>query len=316
MPVLFSFVSTKIFARQIALPLAAAGMFAVAVTTGFTVGASWYDEQRVLCLVVLFGLALLHLRFLAPWPRESRHEARPQSILPVVAALMLGCASAAAAARPDAAWAEWSAVALVVAAALALSRNAGSARNAAIMFAALPASAYSFGVLARYGSAWATGMPLGTDTFLVGFANPRFAGQLQALTIPLLPMAWLCVPARWRWAVSLIGVAWWMCLLGSGSRTAWLALAVATAVVLPLGAAGRRWCQQQAGWAVGGGVVFWLLFVLLPDIAGTVATIVTRRPTGIHRPCGRRSIRNPQPTQPVLRRAFTEKWSRKSNRPA
>jgi hypothetical protein len=32
---------------------------------------------------------------------------------------MLGCASAAAAARPDAAWAEWSAVALVVAAALA-----------------------------------------------------------------------------------------------------------------------------------------------------------------------------------------------------
>jgi hypothetical protein len=96
--------------------------------------------------------------------------------------------------------------------------------TAALAGAIIP-TAYVTGVVANYASALLLDFPVGAETLLVGFSNPRFPAQLQVLTIPLLPLAMQRAPsAFWRVCLGVVAALWWMCFIGSGSRTGWIAI--------------------------------------------------------------------------------------------
>ena len=240
---------------------------AIASTTGVSLGSSWYDEQRIILTVTLCATALV-ARALLPTPDGKASSA-------VLAALALGLLSAALAARPFVAMVDWSLYCL--AALLVLSARAlrvSTVGAAAALVAVIVPTAYVTGVLANYASALLLGFPVGAETLLVGFSNPRFPAQLQVLTVPLLPLAIRLAPSAF-WRACLVGVAalWWMCLIGSGSRTGWIALAVASLAVSFLGAEGRRWLKWQAALAATGALLWLVLFHFLPALLSIDAAL-------------------------------------------
>jgi O-antigen ligase len=121
-------------------------------------------------------------------------------------------------------------------------------------------------------------MPIGRDTFLVGFSNPRFPAQLQALTLPLLPLAMAAVRRRGaRFGLAVVFALWWMCLIGSGSRTAWLALAVAGALLFLVGPAGRLWVKWQLSFAAAGAVLYTMVFFVVAPLMGAPVELESGR---------------------------------------
>ena len=55
-----------------------------------------------------------------------------------------------------------------------------------------------------------------------------------------------------------------MCFIGSGSRTGWIAIAVAASLLSFVGAEGRRWLRWQVVFALSGALLWALLFHVLP----------------------------------------------------
>lgn len=141
-------------------------------------------------------------------------------------------------------------------------------RRAALVFAATISGCYVVGVVANMIAAALTGSAFGRDSFIVGFSNPRFPAQLQALTLPLLALALNATQHRGaRAGVAVIFALWWMCAIGSGSRAAWLALLCAAVVMLWLGPAGWRWLKIQAVFAaIGAALYVGVFFVLAPAL--------------------------------------------------
>jgi putative inorganic carbon (hco3(-)) transporter len=90
---------------------------------------------------------------------------------------------------------------------------------------------------------------------------------LQVLTIPLLPLAFHRAPSTF-WRACLVGVAslWWMCFIGSGSRTGWIAIAAAGLMAALLGSEGRRWLRCQLVFGALGLLSWGLLFHALPAL--------------------------------------------------
>jgi hypothetical protein len=216
----------------------ASAAIALASTTGLGIGGSWFDEQRILLLAVLVVLSLWNCIRIEARLLSSAHFA-----LAVLAISVAGAASVALSARPLAGGAEG---ALLVLLTLVASRgrcvDIRELKCAAAVVACTIAACYSTGVVANLVSAYAVQMPIGRDTFLVGFSNPRFPAQLQALTLPLMPLALLVVRHRGaRLGLGVTFALWWMCLIGSGSRAAWLAMAVAAVMMALVGPSGRRW---------------------------------------------------------------------------
>lgn len=233
---------------------------ALASTTGVGIASSWYDEQRVLVVLALAAATLVGRTHLA-----GVHRAASRAILTVLA---VGLVSALLASRPFLAVLDWSIYCLI--ALLVLSSRASRSEavgTTAALAAVIVAASYVVGVLTNFGSSLLLDFPIGAETLLVGFSNPRFPAQLQALTIPFLPLAMARAPSSF-WRACLAGVAalWWMCFIGSGSRTGWLAIAAAALVVSWLGVEGRRWLKWQAAFAVSGGALWWLLFHAVPSV--------------------------------------------------
>lgn len=240
---------------------------AVATTTGLGFGASWLDEQRMICTVALCAAVLVLML-----PR-GRPTGRAAALLLCVASL--GLASALRAKRPELALYDWSLYVLL--AYWAMSMRFEDARwraFAAAAFGAIPATAYGAAVLANYVSSWLVAIPVGDGTFLAGFSNPRFPAQLEALTLPFLYVAFREAPSRgWRMAAGCVAAVWWMCLIGSGSRTAFIALLVAAAVLLVAGPACRRSLTWQLRFALIGALLYALLFLAVPKLAGVAPTM-------------------------------------------
>ena len=244
---------------------------AIAATTGVGVGASWFDEQRIILLVALAVTALVG-RLINPAPLE-----RATTVL--LAALALGLASSAFALRPQVAAVEWSVYCLM--AVLILSARSGcpsTVDTTAALVAAIVPGAYVTGVMANYVSALLLNFPIGADTLLVGFSNPRFPAQLQVLTIPLLPLAMQRAPSSfWRAGLAVVAALWWMCFIGSGSRTGWIAIGVAAFAVCFFGSEGRRWLKWQVVFALSGALLWALLFHALPTLLSHPAMPETGR---------------------------------------
>ena len=258
---------------------------AVSSTTGVGIGDSWFDEQRIIGAAAL-GLAA----FLVVFPLTSGLD-RPSAFW-MLFVLMIGLLSSLFAKRPYLALLEWSVLALI--ARLVVGTRVLHLRTLSMigaLFGTIVAAAYVTGVVANYISELIFGFAVGWQTLLVGFSNPRFPAHLEALTIPFMFLAWRLGPSRfWRACAVLIAVAWWTCLIGSGSRTAWLALGVALGVV--------AWLERGRGFpltrfqgicALLGGISFVVFFLLLPALLGLTSTPEVDRLSDIAS-MGRRAI--------------------------
>lgn len=253
-------------------PALAALLAAWSATVGFGSALSWFDEQRIVMLVALAAGAV------ALVVRREASQAPAAVGAALVIGLGIGLVSTATAARFDAAVAEWAATALFWLSVLHFGGMRFDVRGAAIALAVAPMAAYTTAVAAGYASALTLGIPVGSETLLAGFANPRFPAQLEALTIPLLPLAWYRFrrPAA-RAALALGAALWWACLIGSGSRTAWLALLCAAMLVALRGEEARRWLGLQASFALIGFATYWIAFIGAPAWFGFESSVETGR---------------------------------------
>lgn len=245
---------------------------AVSATTGLGVGFSWFDEQRILSLLILVTTAVYTLL------RTQRQRAS----LALCSALVLGLISSLFASRPQLALVDWSVYCLMSILIVSSYRQAGAheLKLAGSLAVVVVATAYTTGVVSNYVSSLLLGFPVGGETLLVGFSNPRFPAQLQALTIPLLPLAMRAAPkGLWRGALSVVASLWWMCLIGSGSRTAWVSLVGAALLMLAFGRAGRQWLFTQCLFFLAGLALWLLLFFALPSFIGVPTELESGRLT-------------------------------------
>lgn len=233
---------------------------AVAVTTGFFLPLSWYDEQRVLSL--LLSAAVLGI---ATRSAVLEHLIWRPGVSAILLFFFLGVACAALAARPHLALLEVGQFAAIAVSALTVVRGDREARFAVLSLALVIPAFYIAAVAARYVSALLVGMPIGGDTLVVGFANPRFPAQLQAMTLPFMPVLLAGFSNRWvRAVVALIAGLWWTALIGSGSRSAWLALVIGVLLIALAVRGGREWLKVHLGLALFGAILYVALFIALP----------------------------------------------------
>jgi len=244
---------------------------AIASTSGIGVGTSWFDEQRIVLLVAL-AVAALFARVLRPAPTNK-------AMALLAAALTLGLLNATFAPRPYVALVEWSVYCLMALLTLSASATQKSTAETTVALAGtIIPTAYVSGVMANCVSALLLDFPVGAETLLVGFSNPRFPAQLQVLTIPLLPLAMQRAPtAFWRVCLTIVAALWWMCFIGSGSRTGWIAISAAAVVMVFFGAEGRRWLKWQLVFAVTGALLWGFLFHWLPALLSVTAAPETGR---------------------------------------
>ena len=242
------------------LLVACAALLGLSISSGFATANSWYDEQRYVATATMLLLAVCCSAL--TWRRMTASYGR--SLL--LGVLLAGLASEILAKRADVALLDWSlyaACALVLVFAPALRPRLLLLAAAAL--GVLPAAMYCSGVVAQYLSALALGTSVGNDVLLVSFANPRFPGQLQALTLVFMVAALHLAPsALSRRLIACIAGLWWMCFFGSGSRTAWLALGVTALTLVLVGPAGRRVVSSIWPAALAGLALYLSAFGLIP----------------------------------------------------
>ncbi len=237
----------------------------------------WHDGQRfgqLALLAMLLGLML--------WPAYWRGTADVWSCLEPwkryawSAAFLMGLVSSILAALPRWALLEWGLqwLLLVVVFAVAAQRRLHGEKLdgwlVVLFFATATAYAVSSAVIYLTMLLAGPDYKQGFNTLELyhGFSNVRFFGYLQTILLPflLLPaMWWGTTPAR-RMLLWSVPVAWWVLLIGSGSRGAWVALLVgAIAVLLLAGRAGRYWARWQLFALCCGGFCYGLFIWLLPQ---------------------------------------------------
>jgi putative inorganic carbon (hco3(-)) transporter len=247
---------------------------AISATTGFGIGGSWFDEHRVIATTALIASMLYTLVFAFRQPKVSWSE------IAVLAVLAVGVVSAYLAHRPYVALAEWSTIAVIVIFATVIRFSEPTTITlAGAAFGAIVPTAYVASVGANYGSELLLGFQVGYQTLLVGFSNPRFPAQLEALSMPFCFLAWRLVPGRfWKTCLLVVAAGWWMCLIGSGSRTSWIAIAVALALV--------AWIERRRGFvftrfqllvAASGGAAYVFFFLALPALLDLTSAPETGR---------------------------------------
>lgn len=234
---------------------------AVATSIGLALLDTWYDEQRVVALL-LTGVAALAMS-LRPATRPAKRS------LAWVFFFGLGLLSVAGARYPMLAAVDWS---LTVLAVLGLARFRDGYRDDPILLTrglALGALAIAtvqvIGVASNYVAALGSG-GITPEVWVTGFSNRRFPAHLQALLLPLLPAAVALLPRpAYRQAAWVMFALWFMCWIGSGARGAWVALLGAAVGVALWPAPGRAlWLKRMGLACTLGAVGFVVFFVLMP----------------------------------------------------
>lgn len=104
-----------------------------------------------------------------------------------------------------------------------------------------------------------------------GFDNPRFFGQFATLVLPLLLAPILNNFRNSRNIFSLlIAILWWLMIIASGTRGAWVGLFGATLIVAVLSSLGRTFARIQIFSAVMGCFLYAVFFKVIPDWLGLV----------------------------------------------
>jgi putative inorganic carbon (hco3(-)) transporter len=235
----------------------------------------WYDQQRITLLVALLLVASITAMASDPVRQVDWHIS-----LAYLLAVVCGVISVVLASQVVPAIAEWSLISLVFAiAALGIGRSDRDliGRLASLTFI-LVAGLYVLGVAIKYLITVASGVNPGAEVFLLYLSNPRFPAHLQAMTLPLAPIAISrATTAPRKVFVFAIAILWWMCLFGSASRTAWIATAAATLFIVFLGQRGRPWLRLHMFGAFGGAAALTVLFHFLPQVLGLRHELETGR---------------------------------------
>jgi len=237
----------------------------------------WHDGQRLGQLLLLAALLCLILRpahwhgmtdawsCLQPWTRRAWSVA-----------FLLGLGSSVTAALPRWALLEWGlqGLLLMVVFAVAAQRRTYGEKfdDGLLLLFFATAAAYGVSSATIYLTMLLAGPSFGQAFSVLelyhSFSNVRFFGYLQTMLLPflLLPAMWWGTTQVRRMLLWSVPLAWWMLVIGSGSRGTWVALLVGMiAVLLFAGRQGRSWMRWQLAALVGGGVCYGLFVLLLPQ---------------------------------------------------
>ncbi len=237
----------------------------------------WYDQQRIGQVAALSLMALTCVACLVV-PACSMRFVMPSPWVRCALAVFfaMGAVSAARAASVPDALLEWSRFVLLVFLAWVVSTGTRAyPRAACLMLMASIAVAVAWFLGARLGPYVAIvtlSLPLSHTAFLDGFDNPRFFGQLQTMTLPLLmlPLILPGISGRMRLCACVLLAAWWTLAWLSGSRgTLYALLATGAASAILFGAWGRRYALLSLCLALAGGLSYWLLFFVVPHWLGS-----------------------------------------------
>jgi O-antigen ligase len=220
-----------------------------------------YDLWRVMqiALLVTVASAFVLVPAVGGPMRECFHELPGRARLALGAAAALGLASSLLSVRPLYALRELALVALLFLTTLAVAaatRALGERAPRTVAQAVALSAVFYVTLLLAVVVVDPWNMREWARSPFVGYANPRFFGQLQSWTIPLIVLPALDprgTPPLARAAFWLAPAGWWMLFFLSGSRAPALSLAVALAATLAC--FGRRalpWLAAQgAALAVG-----------------------------------------------------------------
>lgn len=244
-----------------------------------------HDTQRIfqLFLLVLAALFVLANRRLTTAVLTTYQTFSPRSLYMLLAALALALLSCMRAPLPEMALLEIAMYVLLVHTALLLATCRISLGNTfdqmtwalLVLFAALCSTL----ILAALAYIYSGNAPMDMWKLFsfIGFENPRFFGQVQTLTFPVLGALLLNLRKQsQRLALLLLLAFWWALSIAGGTRGTWLAMLVAMCAAMLLGKTGRDWVRWQMAALVAGLAVYGLLFVI-PNWHDT-SVLVNRMP--------------------------------------
>ncbi len=265
--------------------------FLLTSTIELTELPSWHDEQRAIQVLLLALTAPAAIY--AVCSIDIRLSAATAVSLAAFASLAV--LSSSMAALPSHSFAELSLfvglAGLAVLVAIAMSLRPTETWKAISMSCLLLGAAHVVGILTRYGAALSLGDSLGLDVLLLGFANPRFPSALYAVLMPFI--AALAVDRTGQCGTRIAAVATlsllWMVNIGLGTRAIFFAYLLAGLVYLF--AAGRERARVQLSVLAAtlglGAVLYWLLFVAVPSLAGLTTVDIVRDPSSLAGASGR-----------------------------
>ncbi len=237
----------------------------------------WYDQQRIGQVAVLVVTALSCMACIV-LGRGAVSFGRPSPLILMAVAIvfMLGALSAARSEHVLDAALEWSRFLLMGLLAWSVgncARTFPGTTSLLLLGALATACLWFLGArLGPYMAILVLDLPLSSTAFLAGFDNPRFFGQVQTMTLPLLmlPLVLPGLSRRIRIAAAAFLVAWWMLAWLSGTRgTLYALLATAAAASIVFGGRGRAYALASAGFAAAGAVCYGFFFAVLPGWLGT-----------------------------------------------
>lgn len=246
-----------------------------AMATGF-LWASGHDDQRCVQLVLL---ALLFPFMLASagtaaqiawlsWPARCC----------LAAFFALGAVSALNAFSLRHAIYEWSMLLFLLLAAALLAAELARAGIAGLQtvlrWVLVIGILYSLRIAIWYGAALASGLKLHPYELAVGFSNIRFFNHVQTVLLPMAILLFMQAPKGgfWRRASFALAAFWWAFLFVTQARASVLGLGAGCvfAFAMRRGHA-RGFLKAMALTALAGVVVYVLVFMLLPMLAGLQA---------------------------------------------
>lgn len=247
----------------------------------------WHDQQRIAQICLLFIIFLSQIILL----REKDCDGKitfpffPSALSSVLLIGFVICGLASSVQAKFMAWAflEWALLFLMFLGAGMIVRfrrvDESQFDRRLLILIVIVCVLYLFGFLGRYATLF-SGLPLRVWDMFFGFANLRFFGQFQTMTLPLLTVLVMATSsALKRWSSFTMMGGWWMLSIASGTRGTWLAMAVAMTAVWLIGRPiGRSWVRWQFAAIAAGLMLYGLMFFAIPTLLDNQPKLINRLP--------------------------------------
>jgi putative inorganic carbon (HCO3(-)) transporter len=254
-----------------------------ALFTNF-LGVSGHDLQRC---VELAALSVVGLVFIVRAGRGQRLDVRPATYALLLGFFALGLVSASSAHSLHHAIYEWSIFLLLLALVFSIAAELGvdyHRLTGTIHWVGIVCGLYSLRLLLMYLVALTSGYQMNIHALAIGFGSARVLNHAQTPLLPLIVLLCLRAPLgdRWHRMWFVLAAFWWALLFVLEARATVLALCIGCTVacVLRRGHA-RQYMIIMARTAIAGVVIYMLVFLLLPVLAGlhpagTPVTVIER----------------------------------------
>lgn len=243
-----------------------------AMASGF-LWSSGHDDQRCVELVLLALLVPLMLAR-AGMAGQIARMSRPGRWC-LGAFFTLGIVSALTAFSLRHALYEWSMLLLLLLAAALLAAELARAGTAGLQIVlrgvAVIGILYCLRIALMYTAMLATGTRLDMHALFLGFSNARFFNHAQTALLPLVVLLYLqsSKGSGWRRASFALAACWWALLFVSEARASILALGAGCVLAFAIRRThARDFLKAMALSALAGALIYILVFILLPILAG------------------------------------------------